>query len=114
MLVPQTDIYTTVPHTWKAADCNTPKTCKECGKTEGDVKAHSFVNDPDEKAVIVKEVCEGCGLEGEFVKVQIPPAYKDTVVKVVVVTLCALVIIFATKRLMAPPSTTPWWKRRKH
>ena len=103
-----------LPHTWKDATCDTPKTCTVCSETEGQAAGHKFAADPDEKAFIVKEICEDCGEVGEFLKVQLPPAYKDTVVKVVVVIFCAIVIILSIKGLMAPPTTTPWYKRRKH
>ena len=101
-------------HTWKDATCDAPKTCTVCSETEGQAAGHKFAADTNEKAFIVKEVCEDCGEVGEFLKVQLPPAYKDTVVKVVVVIFCAIVIILSIKGLMAPPTTTPWYKRRKH
>ena len=31
-------------HTWDAATCTTPKTCKECGTTEGSKLGHSYTN----------------------------------------------------------------------
>ena len=38
-------------HSWQEADCLNPKTCMECGETEGEPLAHSFVDN----------VCENCG-----------------------------------------------------
>ena len=102
-----------LPHTWKDATCDAPKTCTVCSETSGKAAEHKFVADPDEKAFIVKEVCESCGEVGKFLKVQIPPAYKDAVIKYGVVTLCVIVIILSIKGLMAPPTTTPWYKRRR-
>ena len=31
-------------HTWLDADCDTPKTCETCGKTEGKANGHTWVN----------------------------------------------------------------------
>ena len=100
-------------HSWKDATCDAPKTCTVCSETSGKAAEHKFAADPDEKAFIVKEVCESCGEVGGFLKVQIPPAYKDAVIKYGVVTLCVIVIILSIKGLMAPPTTTPWYKRRR-
>ena len=102
-----------ISHTWNEATCQTPKTCSVCSEKEGKAVDHKFSPDTDPEAIFVKEVCEFCGEKGKFVKVQIPPAHKDTVIKVAVVTACVIVIILAIKGLVAPPSTTPWWKRRR-
>jgi hypothetical protein len=111
-MVPVTPIYA-AGHTWQDATCSTPKTCTVCSETSGEAVDHKFSPDTDPEAIFVKEVCEFCGLKGKFSTVQIPPAHKDTVVKVAVVTACAIVIILCIKGLMAPPSTTPWWKRKR-
>ncbi len=100
-------------HTWKDATCYTPKTCTVCSETEGKAAGHKFSADTNPEVVIVKEVCESCGEVGKFLKLQVPPAHKDNVIKYGVVTLCAIVIILAVKGLMAPPTTTPWYKRRR-
>ena len=112
IMTPVTPIYA-AGHTWNEATCQTPKTCTVCSETSGKAVDHKFSPDTDPEAIFVKEVCEFCGEKGKFVKVQIPPAHKDTVIKVAVVTACVIVIILAIKGLVAPPSTTPWWKRRR-
>ena len=48
-------------HQWKAADCQTPKTCTLCGATEGKVRSHQWGN----TACHEPEGCVVCGtLEG--------------------------------------------------
>lgn len=44
-------------HTWKDADCTAPKTCTECGKTEGELGPHVWVEATCEQA----KHCELCG-----------------------------------------------------
>ena len=48
---------TALSHSWKNADCETPKTCENCGATEGSAKGHSWKNatctDP--------KTCTSCG-----------------------------------------------------
>ena len=70
---------------------------------------HKFNPDEDPKAAIVKGICERCGEEGEFVKIQFPPAYKVPAI----VGGCAAVIIFCIIALTRPATTTPWWKRKR-
>lgn len=49
-------------HVWTEANCTSPKTCTECGATEGDV-VHTFeiVNCTE------PPVCNGCGATGEII-----------------------------------------------
>ena len=103
-----------LPHTWKDATCDAPKTCTVCSETSGKAAGHKFAADPNPEVFIVKEVCEGCGEVGKFLTLQIAPAYKKNIIKYSVVAACVLVIILSIKGLMAPPTTTPWYKRRKH
>lgn len=49
-------------HTWAAATCETAKTCEVCGEVEGEPLGHSWVDATCETA----KTCERCGLtEGE-------------------------------------------------
>ena len=49
-------------HVWLAATCETPKTCETCGLTEGDAKGHSWV----EAVCEAPKTCSTCNLtEGE-------------------------------------------------
>lgn len=49
-------------HVWLAATCDTPKTCEECGETEGEPKGHAMVEATCEEP----KHCENCDLtEGE-------------------------------------------------
>lgn len=49
-------------HVWIAANCETPKTCETCGETDGEAKGHAWVDATCEEA----KTCESCGLtEGE-------------------------------------------------
>lgn len=49
-------------HTWQEANCTEPKTCTNCGETEGTPLGHSWLVGTCEKA----KHCESCGLtEGE-------------------------------------------------
>ena len=49
-------------HTWVAATCTHPKTCSECGETEGDVIEHSWVA----ATCMQPKTCSKCGeTEGE-------------------------------------------------
>ncbi|MBR5316237.1 MAG: hypothetical protein IKU44_05535, partial [Firmicutes bacterium] len=47
-------------HTWEAANCTTPKTCKVCGAKEGDVK-HSWIG----ATCTAPKTCEVCKLTDE-------------------------------------------------
>ncbi|MBE7021557.1 MAG: hypothetical protein E7411_09025 [Ruminococcaceae bacterium] len=47
-------------HTWEEATCETPKTCSECGKTEGDV-VHKW----NEATCTEKRTCNKCGITSE-------------------------------------------------
>lgn len=57
-------------HNWEDATCNAPKTCTVCALTEGDVKPHTVV----EANYQVGETCSDCGavlsdpVEPEFVR----------------------------------------------
>lgn len=44
-------------HTWQAASCTAPKTCAECGETEGEPLGHS----PTEATYWAPSVCSVCG-----------------------------------------------------
>jgi hypothetical protein len=49
-------------HTWVEATCTTPRTCSECGETEGDVAEHTWV----EATCTAPKTCSVCGTtEGE-------------------------------------------------
>ena len=49
-------------HVWVEADCITPKTCSECGETEGEALGHSWA----EATCAAPKTCENCGeTEGE-------------------------------------------------
>lgn len=43
-------------HSWKKADCITPKTCKECGETTGEALGHEWSN----ATCIEPETCVNC------------------------------------------------------
>lgn len=45
-------------HTWQAATCTTPKTCEVCGATEGQAKGHAWT----EAACEAPKTCSGCNL----------------------------------------------------
>ena len=49
-------IYLTPPkgHTWEEATCRAPKTCTECGETEGEALSHTYANACDAD-------CDECG-----------------------------------------------------
>jgi len=49
-------------HTWEEATCTTPKTCSECGETEGEALGHTWV----EASCTDPKTCSVCGeTEGE-------------------------------------------------
>lgn len=49
-------------HTWQDATCTTPRTCTECGETEGEPLAHSWVD----ATCTAPKTCSVCGgTEGE-------------------------------------------------
>ncbi len=49
-------------HSWKAASCTAPKTCKTCGETEGDVLPHTWA----EATCTMAKTCSVCkATEGE-------------------------------------------------
>ncbi len=55
-------------HKWEAATCKTPKTCSECGKTEGDVAEHiagDWEQEPDYVTGLVweRQYCEICSAQ---------------------------------------------------
>ena len=58
---------TKLPHAWNDATCKAPKTCKDCGATEGDVAEHTYgegvvVKEATKKEEGVKEfTCTVCG-----------------------------------------------------
>lgn len=44
-------------HDWEPADCNTPKTCEECGKTKGDALGHEW----EDATCTTPKICTYCG-----------------------------------------------------
>lgn len=49
-------------HVWQAADCSTPKTCSECGGTEGEALGHAW----QDATCAAPKTCSVCGeTEGE-------------------------------------------------
>jgi len=74
---------------------------------------HSYLADENPEAILVYNYCERCGEKGEFIKAQIPPAHKDTVIKVAGVSACVIVVILCLAALARPATTTPWWRRRR-
>ncbi len=49
-------------HVWKDADCNSPKTCEECGETEGEALGHDY----REATCTEPKTCSRCkATEGE-------------------------------------------------
>ena len=58
----------TITHDWNAADCDTPKTCKVCGATEGEKLGHDWTT-PDVDLCEVQSTCSRCGAtDGENVE----------------------------------------------
>ncbi len=50
-------------HQWQDATCTAPKTCKDCGATEGEVKAHQW----QDATCLVAKTCKDCGTtEGDL------------------------------------------------
>ena len=50
-------------HSWTSASCYSPKTCVNCGETEGDVRGHRWIEATCEKA----KYCKDCGYtEGDL------------------------------------------------
>ena len=92
-----------------AATCTTDQNCQTCNAVLEAAHGHDFHPNDDPKAVIVKQICKTCGTEGEFVKVQFPPAYTTYAI----VGACVIVIIICLIALAAPATTTPWYKRRR-
>ena len=58
-------------HTWTEADCTTPKTCAVCGVTEGEPNGHSWA----EATCTEPEVCSVCGEKGQAAKGHIVTAW---------------------------------------
>lgn len=49
-------------HEWKEADCTSPRTCAECGETEGEALGHNWIDASCDKP----KTCKNCGAtEGE-------------------------------------------------
>ena len=49
-------------HNWSEANCTTPKTCKECGQTEGEALGHSW----SDATCTTAKTCSRCGMtDGE-------------------------------------------------
>lgn len=44
-------------HTWVEANCTTPKTCSECGETEGEALGHTF----EDATCTTAKTCSVCG-----------------------------------------------------
>ena len=62
VLVAQDTIYAKGEHTWEAADCENPKTCSDCGETEGEALGHDMDGVPCDGAATCKN---GCGYSVE-------------------------------------------------
>lgn len=56
-------------HSWQEATCTQPKTCADCGETEGEALGHS----PTEATVWEPSVCSLCG---EVLGEKLPPAFE--------------------------------------
>lgn len=56
-------------HTWQEATCTQPKTCADCGETEGEALGHSLT----EATVWEPSVCSLCG---EVLGEKLPPAFE--------------------------------------
>ena len=74
---------------------------------------HQYKEDTNPEAALVYEYCERCGGKGKFIKAQIPPAHKDTIIKVAIVAACVIVVFGCIIALAKPATTTPWWRRRR-
>lgn len=62
-------------HSWVEANCNTPRTCSECGETEGTAVGHKWV----EATCAAPKTCSVCGAtEGEALAHTWRPATCDT------------------------------------
>ena len=56
----------TAPHDYEAADCETPKTCKICGATDGEPNGHtSMADDGDCTTAVTCEYCDYVFVEGK-------------------------------------------------
>lgn len=66
-------------HTWQEASCTQPKTCTECGETEGEPLGHS----PTEATVWESSVCSVCG---EVLGEKLPPAFERHNIEVLNIT----------------------------
>lgn len=51
----------TLRHDWVAADCETPKTCEECGATEGEALGHTVAEWEVISDSFMRGVCSVCG-----------------------------------------------------
>ncbi len=54
---PTTEKESECSHKWEDADCETPKTCSECGKTEGKATGHKW----DDATCQAPKTCSVCG-----------------------------------------------------
>ena len=61
-IVDEGSVIAKTSHTWVAADCESPKTCSACGKTEGAALGHDWI----EATTEAPKTCDRCGAtEGE-------------------------------------------------
>lgn len=63
-------------HSWQEASCTQPKTCTECGETEGEPLGHS----PSEATVWEPSVCSLCG---EVLGEKLAPAFEQHNIEVI-------------------------------
>lgn len=62
-------------HSWKEADCDNPKTCSECGETEGEALGHKWI----EATCAAPKTCSVCGAtDGEALSHTWTPATCTT------------------------------------
>ena len=66
-------------HTWQEATCTQPRTCTDCGETEGEALGHS----PTEATVWEPSMCSLCG---EVLGETLPPAFEQHNIEVINIT----------------------------
>ena len=84
-------------HVWAAATCEAPKTCESCGETEGSPKGHSWV----EATCAAPKNCTVCGLtEGETLEHSWEEATTEAP------KTCALCALTEGERIITDPRFT--------
>ncbi len=63
-------------HAWTDANCETPKTCSECGETEGEALGHKWLDATTE----APQTCETCGLT-EGTPIEVDPRFTTAACK---------------------------------